>query len=233
MRWFRLGRGKQQVQHDPGRQQALLEEVRRQYGVQVQVPFGEQAAAVARVLEGDDGLAVAAEIVREFTDAAQAELAGQARMLPRHTRVDRRNYRPLWQEAGAELRWSLFTLPCGLHPYVQVAAAVIVIGDRAKRVVRVTDPEPLLARLFEVLDLTIAGWEYGHVLVDADGAGLAQRLITTTRAVRDAMDEPPPLPPPVRELMRRNHTVDVLDAAVHRVIGGFNPGKTMREQLLA
>ncbi|WP_255521961.1 hypothetical protein [Actinoplanes aureus] len=40
------------------------------------------------------------------------------------------------------------------------------------------------------------------------------------------MGNPPPLPTPVRELMRRNNTGT-------RPVGGLNPGKEMREALLA
>jgi hypothetical protein len=131
------------------------------------------------------------------------------------------------------LRWPLFALPGGLHPYVQVVAAVTVVGAGARRAVRVTDPDPLLAHLFEVLDLTVAGWEYGRVRVDADAASLAGRLITTARELRSAMAEAPPLPPPVRELMRRNNTFDVLGLDGNSVVGAFNPGREMRESLLA
>ena len=42
---------------------------------------------------------------------------------------------------------------------------------------------------------------------------------------------PSPLPSPVRELMRRNHTVDVHDAG-GRVVGGSNPGRELRQSLL-
>ena len=38
------------------------------------------------------------------------------------------------------------------------------------------------------------------------------------------MPEPPPLPPPVRELMRRNNTIDVHDPTGSRVVGAYNPG---------
>jgi hypothetical protein len=236
MRWLRLGPGKRQVQHDPGRQQALLDDVRQRFGAQVRMPFPDQADAVARLLDGDDGLSVAAGILREFADAAHHDLLAQAFDLHRRTgqglAVDRGNYRPLWQAAGPQLRWPLFALPGGLHPYVQVVAAVTVVGAGARRAVRVTDPDPLLAHLFEVLDLTVAGWEYGRVRVDADAATLAGRLITTARELRAAMAEAPPLPPPVRELMRRNNTVDVLGLDGTSV-GAFNPGREMRESLLA
>ena len=82
--------------------------------------------------------------------------------------------------------------------------------------VRRGQPALVLAHVFEVLDLTLAGWEFARVRVDADYAGLAERLISTARDLRDAMGEPPPLPPPVRELMRRNNTIDVY-AASHQL----------------
>jgi hypothetical protein len=236
MRWFRLGLGGRQVQHDPGRQQELLQDIRQRFGPHVQGRFGDQADAITRLLDGDDGLSAAAEVLREFADAAHTDLLAQAAELHRRTGwgvvVDRRNYRPLWKAAGAELRWPLFG-PGGLHPYIQVAAAVTVLGAQARRAIRVTDAEVLLAHVFEVLDLTLVGWEFARVRVDADYAGLADRLISAARDLRDAMGEPPPLPPPVRELMRRNNTLDVYDAITNRVVRGFNPGKTMREALLA
>jgi hypothetical protein len=237
MRWFRFGLGRRQVQHDPDRQEALLQDVRHRFGAHVAVPFPDQADTVARLLDGDDGLSVAAEILREFADAAHTELLAQAADLRRRTghgfAVDRRNYRPLWKAAGQGLRWPLFTLPCGFHPYVQVVAAVSIVGAQPRRSVRVIDPDPLLAHLFEVLDLTVAGWEYGRVRVDADAAALADRLISTARQIRATMPEPPPLPPAVRELMRRNNTIDVHSPTGNQVVGTINPGRAMRESLLA
>jgi hypothetical protein len=238
MRWFPLGLGKRQVQHDPGRRRALLDDVRQRFGPDVRAGFAEQADAVARLLEADDdGLAVAAEIVREFADAAYADLYAQAAELTRRTgrglAVDRRNYRPMWQAAGPWLAWRLFGLPCGLHPYIQVVAAVTVVGEQAKRSVRVSDPVPLLAQVFEVLDLTVAGWEFGRVRVDVDTAGLVDRLIFAGQQLGAAMPEAPPLPPPVRELMRRNNTIDVYDPSTNRIAGALNPGRQMREALLA
>ena len=41
------------------------------------------------------------------------------------------------------------------------------------------------------------------------------------------------VPEPVRELMRRNNTVDVYDPQGSRVVGAINPGRLMRESLLA
>jgi hypothetical protein len=237
MRWFRLLLGRKQVQHDPGRQDALIQDVRDRFGARVQVRFAEQVDAVTRLLDGDDGLSVATRIMRDFADEANTEFLAQAFDLHRRTGrrlvVDRRNYRPLWRTAGPELRWPLFALPCGFHPYVQVAAAVTVVGTRATRLGRVTDPNPLLTHVFEVLDLTTAGWEYGRVRVDTDAASLANRLISSARQIRAAMDKPPPLPPPARELMRRNNTIDVYDPTGHRVISAINLGAEMRPALLA
>jgi hypothetical protein len=236
MRWFRFGG--QRVQHDPGQQQALARQVRDGFGGHVAMPFAEQARAVTGLLEGDDGLVVAAGILREFADAAHADLSAQvADLLRRGARgfaVDRRNYRPLWRDAGSWLRWSLFELPGGPHPYVHLAGAVTALGAQPRRAVKVLDPEPVLATVFEALDLVIAGWEFGRVRIDTDGAGLAAQLIGTARDLRAALpDEPPPLPPPVRELMRRNNSVTVLDPATEQPVATFNPGKEMRESLLA
>ncbi|SCL31110.1 hypothetical protein [Micromonospora inyonensis] len=237
MRWLQQMLGRNQVQHDPGRQEALLQDARHRFGARVQAPIPEQVDALVRMLDGDDGLSVAARILHEFAEQAHADFLAQAYELHRRTGrrliVDRTNYRPLWRKAAPALRWPLFELPGGLHPYVQVVGAVTVVGSGASRFVQTTDPKPVLAHLFEVLDLTIVGWEYGRVRVDTHAATLAYRLIMSARDVRAAMDDPPPLPPPVRELMRRNNTVDVLDPAGSRVVGGFNPGAEMRAALLA
>jgi hypothetical protein len=236
MQWLRRGPGKQ-VQPDLDWQRAVLHDVRQRFGGHVQVRFADQAQAVSQLLTGDGGLFLAVGIVREFADTAHADLLGQVGDLYRRTghglAVDRRNYRPLGQAAGPRLRWALGIAPGGLHPYVHVAAAVMVVGAGAQRIVRLTDPYPLLASLFEVLDLTIAGWEFGRIRVDTDAATLAGALITAARDLRDAMSDPPPLPPPVRELMRRNNSLEVHDPAANRVVGTFNPGKRMRELLLA
>ena len=236
MRWLRQLLGSRRVQLDPGRQQALLVDVRHRYGAGSRVRFPEQVEAITRMLTDDDGLVVAARIVSEAADEAHADLQAQAHDVHRRTGrrllVQRRNYRPLWREAGPALRWPLFGLPCGLHPYAQVTAAVAVVGSRAPRLGQVIDPNPLLARVFEVLDLTTVGWEYGQVRVDTDAAALADRLISTAGQVLAAIDDPPRLPPPVREVMRRNNTVDVHDPAGPRVVGGINVGARMRESLL-
>ena len=236
MRWFRRASGGRRAPHDPGRQVALLQDVRHGFGGGVRVRFPDQADAVMRLLDGDDGLSVAARIVRDVADEAHAEILARAsdlsRLTGRQLIVDRRNYRPLWRVVGPELRSPLFALPCGFHPYVQVAAAVIVVGGRADRYAHLTDPGPLLAHVFEVLDLTTAGWEYARVRVDTDAAQLANRLISTARQLRAAMKEPPPLPPAARELMRRNNTTDVYEPGGDRVVGGINLGAEMRPALL-
>ncbi|NBE79633.1 hypothetical protein [Micromonospora rubida] len=237
MRWLQRLLGGGRVQLDAGRQQVLLREVQHQYGAHARIPFPAQVEAVTGMLNGDDGLVVAARIVSQVADEAHADLQAQAQEVHRRTGrrllVHRRNYRPLWMEAGRSLRWPLFTLPCGFHPYAQVAAAVAVVGSQASRLDRVTDPNALVTHVFEVLDLTTAGWEYGRVRVDTDAAALADRLISTAGQVLAAMDDPPRLPPPVRALMRRNNTLGVLDPTGPRIVGGINPGARMREHLLA
>ena len=236
MRWFRRGPDRRETTQDPGRWEALLLEVRQRFGGHVAQPWAAQADGVTRLLAGDDGVVVAAVMLREFADTAHAELLGQVAQLNARTQqgfaVDRRNYRPLWRSAGGHLRWSLFELRGGLHPYVQISAAVQVLGGRAKRLGKMTDPVPVLGDVLEILDLVVAGWEFGRVPIDADAATLADRLIVTTRALHDAMDPPPPLPPAVRELMRRNNVVTVYEPGGRRPIGEFNPGRRMREVLL-
>ncbi|WP_406069093.1 hypothetical protein [Micromonospora sp. NBC_01638] len=236
MRWLRRLLGGGRVQLDPGRQHALLQDVQHRYGAHTQIRFSEQVEALTGTLHSDDGLVVAARIVSQVADEAHADLQAQAHDVHRRTGrrllVHRRNYRPLWREAGPALRWPLFALPSGFHPYAQVTAAVAVLGSQARRLDRVTDPNPLLTRVFEVLDLTTAGWEYGRVRVDTDAAALADRLITSAGQVLAALDDPPRLPPPVRELMRRNNTLAVHDPAGPRAVGDINLGARMREHFL-
>ncbi|MFI7215294.1 hypothetical protein [Micromonospora maritima] len=237
MGWLRRLLGGDRVELDPGRQQALLRDVRHSYGAHARVRFPDQVDAITRLLSDDDGLVVAAGIVCEAAEEAHADLQFQAQEVFRRTGrrllVHRRNYRPLWKEAGPALRWPLGALPSGLHPYAQVSAAVTVVGARADRLDRVTDPQPFVVRLFEVLDLTTAGWEFGRVRVDTDSVTLVERSTGTAARVLAAMDDPPRLPPAVREMMRRNHTVDVYDPAGPHVVGRINPGARLRETLLA
>ncbi|BCJ39920.1 hypothetical protein GCM10010168_27790 [Actinoplanes ianthinogenes] len=230
MRWFR-GLGKKRIEQDPIRQQELLAELRQRFGPHAPGKLAAQAGQAASLLTGIDGVAVAATVLREFADGAYANVAHQSAALGMP--ADRRNYRPLWESAGKRLRSPLFTTPHGLHPYVQVAAAVQAIGAQPADTILVTAPVPLLTHMFEILDLTLAGWEYGRILVDVDGATLAVNLITAATAVRNEMSDPPPLPAPARTQMRSNKSVNVLDPAVSRIVGQWNPGKQMRECLLA
>jgi hypothetical protein len=229
MRFLRLGLRKRRVQHDPALQQGLLQDVRQRFGTHETTPYGDQAAEITSLLGSSDGVIVAAQILREFAEGAHASVVVQAAGLG--LVADRTNYRTLWKSAGKRLRSPLFGQD--LHPYIQVSAAVTVVGAQARHTVRVTEAEDLLAHVFEVLDLTVAGWQYGRVLVDTHGAELAAGLITTATELRAEMADPPPLPPPVREQMRSNAKVDVLDPAISRFVGQWNPGKQMRESLLA
>ncbi|PMR61937.1 hypothetical protein C1A38_06595 [Verrucosispora sp. ts21] len=237
MGWLQRVLGGRQVEHDPGRQEALLQQVRHGFGIRSQVRVRDQIEEITRLLDDEDGLVVATRIVREVADAAHTDLLAQAADLHRRTGyrlvVDRRNYRVLWREAGAALRWPLFDPPGGLHPYVQVAAAATVLGDRASRVVKATDPAPVLSAVFELFDLTTTGWEYGRVRPDTGGAELVLRLISAARQINAALSDPPPLPQPVRELMRRNNTTNVYDPAGHGVVGAINLGAELRPALLS
>ncbi|GIM89580.1 hypothetical protein [Paractinoplanes toevensis] len=233
MRWFRRTRDERLGQQDVARR-VMIDDVRQRFGVGRPGSFHQQAAAVAEALTGPDGVAAAAGIVHEFADSAHAEIQRLAAELSRQVRyqfvVDRANYRPMWREATPDLRWPLFDLPCGLFPYIHVAGAVQAISAQVKST---TDQNRLHDHLFEILDLTIAGWEFGSVRVDTDGAALAGLLISTARDLRTTMSKEPPLPPPVRELMRRNNTIDVYAPDAHRIVGGINPGRELREILLA
>ena len=69
--------------------------------------------------------------------------------------------------------------------------------------------------------------------VDTNAARLATTRIAAASQIRAAMpDEPPPLPPAIRELMRRNSTTNVYDPAGTTVVGGINLGAEMRPALL-
>jgi hypothetical protein len=236
MRWFRRAPAEGRVALDPGRQEALAQEIRHRFGGGVQMRYQDQVDALVRSLDGDDGLCVAVRVVHTVADEAHAAVLAHVAETNQRTgrgyALDGRNYRPLWRQAGHELRSPLFALPCGFHPYVHVAAALALVGASARRCIRLTDPTPLLAHVFEILDLTAAGWEFGGVRVDADAAHLANRLIEAAKQIRAAMPEPPPLPPDVREMMRRNNTTEVYDASGNTVVGGINLGAEMRPALL-
>ena len=234
MRWFRRKPAQQLVRQTTDRQRAIIADVRQRFGMHQPGSFGAQADTIVEILTGPDGIEAAAGIVYEFAESAHHDIQGLAATLSRNVGyefvVDRGNYRTLWRDAGADLPWPLFNLSCGLFPYIHVAAAIRVISAHAKET---TNQDPLLAHLFEILDLTIVGWEFANVRVDTNGAGLASGLITTTRDLRMAMPKEPPLPPPVRELMRRNNSIDVYAPDAPHVVAAINPGREMREVLLA
>jgi hypothetical protein len=233
MRWFRRTRDVRHDQQDEA-QRMMINDVRQRFGIHQPGSFHQQATAVTEALNGPAGVAAAAGIVREFADSAHAEIQRLAAELSRQVGyqfyVDRANYRPMWREAQPDLRWPLFELPCALFPYIHVAGAIRAISTQVKLT---TDQDRLHGHLFEILDLTIAGWEFASVRVDTDGATLASQLITTARDLRMTMSKEPPLPLAVRELMRRNNTIEVYAPDAHRIVGGFNPGREMREVLLA
>jgi hypothetical protein len=175
----------------------------------------------------DGDLLAAVGVLQQFTDEVYADVSAQVGY-----QVDRRDYRRLWMANGGRLRWPLFTLRSGLHPYGQVVEAVTVVGTQARRSVRVTDPDLVLSHVFEVLDLILVGWEFARVRVDVDAATLFDRLVAAARDVRSAMPDPPPLPDPVRELMRRRLNLEVLDPVANRIVGTIDPGRQMRESFL-
>ena len=228
MRWFRFGSGKRRAEQDPGRQQEIYRALRERFGGQVPGRFADQASAALALLDGDDGVVVAAAVLRDYADAVAAAMTAQG--FP----AERRDYRWTWRGAGPRLRSPLVMAQNGpFHPYVQVAAAVTVVATRPKQLVKLIDPVPVLTHMLEILDLITAGWEFGQVVPDTDAATLAGGLIAAVRDLRAAMAEEPPLPTPIREQMRRNNTVGIWDPARSRVVGGFNPGREMREAFLA
>lgn len=236
MRWFRRTPAESPVQLDPARQEALVQEIRQRFGPQARVPFHEQIDAVAARLDGDDGIVVAIRVGWEIAEEAYAGIAAQVNDLNRMGRnyaLDRRRYRALWRQANQELRYPLFALRNGFHPYIHLPAALTVIGGNAARCLKLANPAAVLGHLFEVAELTIVGWEAGLVRVDTHAAHLMQELISASKELRLAVgDEPPPLPPAIRELMRSNRVTPVYDPNGGRVIGGLNVGAEMRPAFL-
>jgi hypothetical protein len=195
MRLFRrpsaekAGKSENSAQHDPARQEILLQQIRQ--------PLGRDE--VVALLDGtDDGLLVAVRIVHAVAEEARAD-------------------------------FSLSTLPCGFHPNTHLAAAATVLGGAASRSVRLTDPARLLANVLDLIHLTVADWERGKVSVDA--GALMERLISAATQIRAVTGEPP-LPPAIRELMRRNTTTDIYDPTGGTVVGGINVGAEMRKAFL-
>ncbi len=230
MRWFRRKPADGPLLVDPARQDSLIAVIRRRFGGHVQAGFREQVDLLVPLFNDDDGLTVATRIVH--TTAEQAYTDIQAQAAARGLGVDRRTYRALYRQMGADLRYRLAELPSGLHPYVHLGAALAAIGARPKRAMVLTDPNWLLVHTLELLDLTVSGWEFGAVPVSADAADLATRLIATAMQIRLTEDEPPALPPGIREVMRSNRTTPIYDRA-GTVIGGINVGEQTRQSFLA
>ncbi|MEV4512380.1 hypothetical protein AB0K00_25860 [Dactylosporangium sp. NPDC049525] len=227
MRWFRRKSADRPLTVDPARQEALVADVRRRFGGHVPGRFQEQAGALVQLLGGDDGLAVADRIVHETAERARTDLLAQA--ATRGYGVDRRNYRSMYQQTG--LQYQLTEQSAGWHPYVHLVAALAVIEADVKRAMVLTDPNWLLVHTLELLDLTVSGWEFGRVPVSADAADLATRLIAAATRMRLTEDEPPALPPGIREVMRSNRTLNVLDQS-GAVIGAINVGAETRRSFL-
>lgn len=227
MRWFRRKSTGGPPTVDPARQEALIADIRRRFGGgQVPGGFREQAAALAQLLGGEDGLAVANRIVHETADRAHADLQARAAALGHG--VDRRDYRVLLRRTGLPDR--LTELP-GWHPYVHLAAALTAIEADVQRAMALTDPNRLLIHTLELLDLTVSGWEFARVPVTADAADLVTRLIAAATRMRLTEDEPPALPPGIREVMRSNRSMNVHDRT-GAVIGVINVGAETRRSFL-
>jgi len=229
MRWFRRKPAASPLLVDPVRQEALIADIRRRFGGHVPVGFREQADSLMRLFSDDDGLAVASRIVHATAEQAYADVQAQA--AARGHGVDRRNYRALYRQLGPDLQYRLAERSTGFHPHVHLAAALGAIDVDAKRAMVLTDPNWLLVHTLELLDLTVSGWEFGRVPVGADDAHLVSRLIAAATRMRLTEDEPPALPPGIREVMRSNRTVSVHDRA-GTVIGSINVGAETRRWFL-
>jgi len=229
MRWFRRKPVSGSLLVDPARQEALIADLRQRFGGHLQMRYREQVDALVPLLTDDDGLTVATRIVHTTAEQAYADVQAQA--ATRGFGVDRRSYRVLYRQLGPDLRYRLEQLPAGFHPYVHLGAALTAIQMHPKRAMALTDPNRLLTHTLELLDLTVSGWEFGRVMVGADAADLATRLIATATQMRLTEEEPPALPLGIREVMRSNRTTDIRDRA-GTVIGGINVGAETRRSFL-
>jgi hypothetical protein len=184
---------------------------------------------------GADGVDQAVRTVCLVAEHARADIRAQVAFVegraPGGGTLDGRSYSLLWRQAGGQLRPPLLT--GGLRPDQNLTEALAVVAANAGKCVRAGDPALLLASIFELLDLITASWELGGVPVDTDAARLATNLIAAAGQIRTAMpDEPPSLPPAIRELMRRNNTTNVYDPAGTTVVAGINLGAEMRTAFL-
>ncbi len=229
MRWFRRKPADRPLLVDPVRQEALVADVQRRFGSHVPVRFSEQAGALVPLFTDDDGLAVATVVVHRMAEQAYADIQAQA--AARGLAVDRRTYRALYRQMGPDLRYRLSESRSGFHPYVHLSAALSAIEMDPRRAMVVTDPNWLLVHTLELLDLTVSGWEFGRVQASAEAADLVGRLIAAAMRMRLTEDEPPALPPGIREVMRSNRTTDVHDRTGAR-IGGINVGEQTRRSFL-
>jgi hypothetical protein len=229
MRWFRRRPAASPLQVDPVRQEALIADIRSRFGGHVPVRFRDQADSLARLFSDDDGLAVASRIVHATAEQAYADVQAQA--AARGYGADRRNYRTLYRQLGPDLRYPLGEGSSQFHPHVHLSAALAAIAAHTKRVMVLTDPNWLLVHTLELLDLTVSGWEFGRVPVGADDAHLARSLIAAATRMRLTEEEPPALPPGIREVMRSNKATNVHDQA-GTVIGSINVGAETRRSFL-
>jgi hypothetical protein len=227
MRWFRRKSASKSLTVDPARQAALIADIRQRFGGHAPGRFREQAQSLADLLGGDEGLTVAGRIVHETAERAHADVQAQTAAL-RH-RVDRRNYRALFRQTGLQYRFT--EQSSGWHPYIHLGAALDAIEGDVKRAMVLTDPNWLLVHTLELLDLTVSGWEFGRVPVSTDAADLVIRLIATATRMRLTEDEPPALPPGIRDVMRSNRATNVHDQA-GAVVGVLNVGAETRRSFL-
>jgi hypothetical protein len=230
MRWFRRKAADRSLLVDPARQEALIADIRRRFGGHVQVRFREQVDALVPLFNDDDGLTVATRIVHATAEQAHADVQAQA--AARGLGVDRRTYRALYRQMGPDLVYRLVEAPSGFHPYVHLGAALVAIREHPKRAMVLTDPNWLLVHLLELLDLTVSGWEFGRVVATADAADLVGRLINAAMQLRLTEDEPPALPPGIRDVMRSNRSTEIHDQT-GAVIGSMNVGEQTRRSFLA
>jgi len=195
------------------------------YSASVLLSLGQPLSPCGSVIPS---FATSPAAVSQIVSSADVQAQAAARGLA----VDRRSYRAVYRPMGADLRYRLGELPGGFHPYVHLGAALEAIAAHPKRAMVLTDPIRLLAHTLELLDLTVSGWEFGRVVVTAEAAELVGRLIAAAMQLRLTEEEPPSLPPGIREVMRSNRRTDIVDRN-GAVIGSINVGEQARRSFLA